>query len=80
MDGAICKFRTNEPFWSLSGYERVFMTICFAYFMISEYWTSALQNLFVLTAEHFFLAYEPTFGLKNVRIHGPSNLRTFGLR
>ena len=36
LDGAICKFRTDEPFWSLSGYERVFITEKIAYFMISE--------------------------------------------
>ena len=49
-----------------------------AYFMISEYWTFGLQNLFVRTREPFFSNLR-TFGLKNLRTPEPSNLRTFGL-
>ena len=62
----------------LSCYERVFSTKKIAYFMISEYWTFGLQNLFVRTREPFFSNLR-TFGLKNLRTHEPSNLRTFGL-
>ena len=61
----------------LSCYERVFSTKKSAYFMISEYWTFGLQNLFVRTREPFFSNLR-TFGLKNLRTHEPSNLRTFG--
>ena len=49
-----------------------------AYFMISEFWTFGLQNLFVRTPEPFFSNLR-TFGLKNLRTREPSNLRTFGL-
>ena len=59
-------------------YERVFITKKTAYFMISEFWTFGLQNLFVRTREPFFSNLR-TFGLKNLRTHEPSNLRTFGL-
>ena len=38
----------------LSCYERVFITKKIAYFMISEFWTFGLQNLFVRTREPFF--------------------------
>ena len=44
----------------LSCYERVFITKKITYFMISEFWTFGLQNLFVRTPEPFFLTYEPT--------------------
>ena len=54
------------------------LLIFFAYFMISEFWTFGLQNLFVRTREPFFSNLR-TFGLKNLRTHEPSNLRTFGL-
>ena len=62
----------------LSCYERVFCTKKSAYFMISEYWTFGLHNLFVRTREPFFSNLR-TVGLKNLRTHEPSNLRTFGL-
>ena len=62
----------------LSCYERVFITKKIAYFMISEFWTFGLQNLFVRTPEPFFSNLR-TFGLKNLRTREPSNLRTFGL-
>ena len=62
----------------LSCYERVFITKKIAYFMISEFWTFGLQNLFVRTPEPFFSNLR-TFGLKNLRTRKPSNLRTFGL-
>ena len=61
----------------LSCYERVFSTKIIAYFMISEYWTFGVQNLFIRTREPFFSNLR-TFGLKNLRTHEPSNLRTFG--
>ena len=44
----------------LSCCERVFITKKKAYFMISEFWTFGLQNLFVRTPEPFFLTYEPS--------------------
>ena len=62
----------------LSCYKRVFITKKIAYFMISEFWTFGLQNLFVRTPESFFSNLR-TFGLKNLRTLEPSNLRTFGL-
>ena len=62
----------------LSCYERVFITKKIAYFMISEFWTFGLQNLFVRTPEPFFSNLR-TFGLKNLRTRESSNLRTFGL-
>ena len=49
-----------------------------AYFMISEFWTFGLHNLFVRTPETLFSNLR-TFGLKNLRTREPSNLRTFGL-
>ena len=57
----------------LSCYERVFSTKKSAHFMISEYWTFGLQNLFVRTREPFFSNLR-TFGLMNLLTYEPSDL------
>ena len=57
---------------------REFISKQIAIFMISEFWTFGLQNLFVRPREPFFSNLR-TFGLKNLRTHEPSNLRTSGL-
>ena len=73
--GAICNFRTDSRFQVTNEY---FISKQIAYFVISEFWTFGLQNLFVRTREPFFSNLR-TFELKNLRTHEPSNLRTFGL-
>ena len=40
---------------------------------ILEYWTFGLQNLFIQTAEPFFLTYEP----KNLQTKGPATRNDF---